>query len=164
MAQSPLFETLPLGRHLAVMTRLYYGALTLALSDLGIDRYYSVLMYINSSSTPVTQQMVGEFLHMDKTSMVRVIDFLVDKGYVQRVPNPIDRRSYLIQLTDEGSRILPQIEIAVADLNDKVMEGLSSEERSQFHHALCHISCRLKQIPSNEVLIDFQPNPNKTSE
>ena len=160
MAQPLLFETLPLGRHLAVLTRLYYGALTLELSDLGIDRYYSVLMYIDRSEHPVTQQMVGEFLHMDKTSMVRVIDFLVEKGYVKRVTNPNDRRSYIIELTEQGHEILPKIIQAVAQLNDQVMEGLSEEERAQFHHTLCHISTRLKKMPAKDIQIDFQPNPN----
>ncbi len=161
MSSRPLFEELPLGRHLAVLTRLYYGALTQKLAHLEIDRYYSVLMYIDRSPDKVTQQMVGDFLHIDKTSMVRVIDFLTERDYVKRIPNAEDRRSYVIALTDHGRSILPDIDAAVADLNERVMAGLTEEERAQFHQSLCRISSNLKEMPSDEIIIDFQPNPNK---
>ena len=161
MSFKHFFNELPLGRHLAVLTRLYYGALNRRLSHLEIDRYYSVLMYIDRSNEPVTQQMIGDFLHMDKTSMVRVIDFLVEKAYVIREQNPGDRRSYVIKLTQGGRDILPDIDLAVADLNDRVMVGLSEEERALFQRALCQISSNLKELPADPINLEFQPNPKK---
>lgn len=39
---------------------------------------------------------------MTKQSVGEIVDDLVDRGYVQRIPDPADRRAKLICLTDKG--------------------------------------------------------------
>jgi DNA-binding MarR family transcriptional regulator len=39
---------------------------------------------------------------MTKQSVGELVDDLVDQGYVERVPDPVDRRAKLICLTDKG--------------------------------------------------------------
>lgn len=147
---------LPLGRHLAVMGRYYYGALLNKLGMIDIDRHYSLLMILSRSKQALTQQMLGEQLHIDKTSMVRIIDSLVDKGYVIRQQSEGDRRCHHILLTQDGHTILPQIERAVKELNNQVMNGLSEEEQQQFHKALCTITKNLQDLPSEDVHVEYQ--------
>jgi DNA-binding MarR family transcriptional regulator len=45
---------------------------------------------------------IAELAHMTKQSVGEVVDDLVERGYVQRVPDPEDRRAKLICLTDRG--------------------------------------------------------------
>ena len=45
---------------------------------------------------------IATFAGMTKQSVGEVIDELVEKGYVERVPDPEDGRAKLIQLTEKG--------------------------------------------------------------
>jgi DNA-binding MarR family transcriptional regulator len=157
------FLELPLGRHLSVMGRYYYGALLSKLSMIDIDKHYSLLMILSRSEQPLTQQMLGEQLHIDKTSMVRIIDGLVEKGYVERQQSLDDRRCQKIILTEVGISILPEIEIAVKELNGQVMNGLSEEDQACFYRALCAISKNLHVLPSEEVQIEYHRNTQPNS-
>jgi MarR family transcriptional regulator for hemolysin len=160
MESSDTISELPLGRQFAIMGRYYYGALLNKLSMIDIDRHYSLLMILSRSNQPLTQQVLGEQLHIDKTSMVRIIDSLVEKGYVERQQSQGDRRCHNILLTQEGIRILPQIERAVKELNEQVMLGMTRNEQEQFHFALNTITKNLQDLPSDDVQLDYQRKPS----
>jgi len=89
--------------------------------------------------------------------MVRIVDSLVEKGYVERQQSQADRRCYHILLTNKGRDVLPHIEHAVKQLNFDVMNGLSPDEQAQFHQALCIISKNLNELPAEEVQVEYQP-------
>ena len=139
-------SNLPLGRHLSVLARFYYDALSAKLQHLDIGRYYSVLLLVNSSPHSVTQQMLGDQLHIDKTSMVRVIDKLVEKNFIKRQIKPGDRRCYLIELTEQGENVIPEIQSAINELNHEVMLGFDEIKRKEFLNMLCKISQNLQQL------------------
>ena len=92
-------DRLPLGRSLAILAKTYYGALTKRLEHLEIERYYSILILIENHGAACTQQFICDELRMDKVSMVRIVDYLIEKKYVKKVVNPKDRREHFIQLT-----------------------------------------------------------------
>lgn len=48
-------------------------------------------------------------LHVPPTTISRHVARLVEAGLAERAPNPGDRRSYLLELTDEGRRIVRTI-------------------------------------------------------
>lgn len=60
------------------------------------------------------------------------IDKLEDRGLVERVPNPGDRRSYLIALTDEGEKLHREHSRAHSKMTERCLEGFSSEEQENF--------------------------------
>ena len=47
---------------------------------------------------------LGEAVVLSRTRVSRVVDDLVGAGYVERVPNPIDRRSAFARLTPAGAK------------------------------------------------------------
>ncbi|MEX1189123.1 MAG: MarR family transcriptional regulator [Bacteroidia bacterium] len=147
---------LPLGRHLAVVARFYYGALTNKLNHLDIDRYYSVLLLVSKSTEGETQQMIGDQLHIDKASMVRVIDNLEEKNYIKREVKPGDRRCHLIRLTEKGKEIIPIIESSIIELNAQMMKNLSALQQDDFLKTLCAISKNLQELPADEVVVEYQ--------
>lgn len=151
---------MPLGRQLAVLARLYYGALTARLQHLDIDRYYSVLLLLDRCKGEFTQQMLGERLQMDKTTMVRVIDSLCEKGYIRREAKPNDRRCHRIVLTEKGVAVIPEIRQATEALNELMLEGLLPGEAEGFRAMLEKIYQNLKNQPSSEVLIEYATKRN----
>jgi DNA-binding MarR family transcriptional regulator len=158
MKQKPALypDDFPLGRRFGMLMRLYFGALTKKLEQLDVDRHYSVLILIEHSEGNCSQQYLSDILKIDKTSMVRMIDYLVAKKYIRRSINPNDRRAHQIQLTDKAKRDLPRIHKAINELNVKTTNGLSSRKLKQFYEDLDTLTENLTNEPRHTIIMNFE--------
>jgi DNA-binding MarR family transcriptional regulator len=82
------------------------------------------------ASGPMTQKHLGKRLSMSPGAITAMIDRLESRRYVQRTPNPEDRRSALVGITKAGieeslRHLWPYIEDMRA-----LEEGFSEEERA----------------------------------
>lgn len=50
----------------------------------------------------MTQQRLGQRLGIDRTTIVGLVDALVERGLVEQVRDPVDRRAYLLTRTLAG--------------------------------------------------------------
>lgn len=151
-----LLTKLPLGRYLAVATKLYFGALTKRLERLEVERHYSVLVFIDSSEGKFTQQCIADYLEIDKASMVRVVDYLSRKKYLKRIENPKDRREHLLELTPKALRAMPEIRRAISELNKKATRGISKRKSVEFYKTLCDVCDNLGKEPAAEVIVNYK--------
>jgi MarR family transcriptional regulator, transcriptional regulator for hemolysin len=147
----------PLGKTFSTLTKLYVGALTARLNDLDIERHFYVLYLVKQRNSPVSQKCLGELLGYDKTNMVRVVDYLSNHGYVERVQNPNDRREHFVELTPKALDLLPRIESAFKEVNDFAVNGFTPQELEKFASLLAQIEVNLMKLPSRPVHIDFKP-------
>ncbi|MDQ3790177.1 MAG: MarR family transcriptional regulator, partial [Actinomycetota bacterium] len=53
-----------------------------------------------------SQQSLASRLDVSRTIMVRLVDRLEDAGLVTRTPNPANRRSHILSITDAGRATL----------------------------------------------------------
>lgn len=60
------------------------------------------------------------------------IDKLEKKGLVKRVPNPSDRRSYLITLTNEGLTVHKEHTLAHNEMTNKCLKDFSDKDKQTF--------------------------------
>jgi DNA-binding MarR family transcriptional regulator len=147
---------MPLGRHLAILTKMYYGALSKRLEHLEIEKHYSLLVLVEGSDLKCTQKYISEKLKIDKTSMVSVIDYLAAKGFIKRISNPDDRREYWIELTPKAQELMPEIHREINLMNKIAMKGLNRNETEEFNKALDIISGNLNSLPSDRVIINYK--------
>ncbi len=153
--EKDIFKELPLGRHLAILSKVYVGALTKKLEELDIERHYSLLIALHHKPD-CNQKCLTEILKIDKASLVRVIDYLSKKGYVKRTVNPSDRREHFIRLTAKAEKGMPVIIKAVRDLNNIVVKGLSKMEVELFYKILQTAQHNLNKEPVNKVVIHYK--------
>jgi MarR family transcriptional regulator, transcriptional regulator for hemolysin len=151
-----LFNALPLGRHLAILTKMYYGALTKRLEHLEIEKHYSVLVLVDKSEQKCTQQYISDSLKIDKASMVRIIDYLVKKSYLVRTSNPNDRREHWLQLTPKALKNMPEIYKVVKELNEAALKGLNPEAVLLFNSTLSVICTNLAKIPADRIVVNYK--------
>jgi DNA-binding MarR family transcriptional regulator len=63
-------------------------------------------------------------LRVPPTTISRYVASFVERGLVERAPNPSDRRSYLLELTEEGRavirKIVPRFRRIVEELGERV--------------------------------------------
>ena len=79
---------------------------------------------------PMPQKRLGERLSISPGAVTAMIDRLESRGYVERTPNPEDRRSALVLITKAGlEESLRYLWPYIEDMKG-VEEGFSEEERA----------------------------------
>ncbi len=156
-------EQLPLGVMFALLTKWYVGALTVKLSALPIDRYFYVLTVIDEMKGEVTQRELAEMVWTDKASMVRILDYLTEKGVIERVQDPNDRRAYRIRTTALGHDIVPMIKLAYEDVNKAAVEELPVSDAQTISATLLKMACNLSQLPSEEMQLRLNRQHKRTT-
>ena len=97
------------------LTSVQYAALAMVREVPGID-----------------QVRLSSLIAFDKTTIVKVLDRLVDKGLVTRTRSPEDRRSNLLHVTDNGLKLLKQIEPLLDRSDKRIVAPLNADEQYQF--------------------------------
>ena len=68
----------------------------------------------------------------DRPNTTRILDRLERNGFVRRIQDPNDRRSYKIYLTKKGREAHPQLMPLVIDFLQKAFGGLSQRDLNEF--------------------------------
>jgi DNA-binding MarR family transcriptional regulator len=96
---------------------------------------YLLLHQIASHGSAGVKTLADEF-HLDISTVSRQAAALEQKGYVTRVPDPLDGRAYSLQITDVGMKELTETRQArLARIKERV-KGWSDEERATFGRLL----------------------------
>jgi MarR family transcriptional regulator for hemolysin len=146
----------PLGKVFATLTKEYVGVVAEQLKHLEIERYWYVILRISEQKNTVTQKYLGDLIGQDKTSMVRIIDYLSKYGYVVRKQNENDRREYFIELTNKAIKALPDIKSAFEQANRNALKGIKKEQLECLENCLNTIENNLKNMPSTKVNLNFK--------
>ncbi|MFW7379306.1 MAG: MarR family winged helix-turn-helix transcriptional regulator [Oligoflexus sp.] len=75
-------------------------------------------------------QSLAEQLFLDKSTTSRVIETLVRKGYVSRIPDPEDGRAVLIEISQSGHDLFQKIHKDLVAEQKEMIAELSPEVRS----------------------------------
>ncbi|HEX2146741.1 MAG TPA: MarR family transcriptional regulator [Pseudorhizobium sp.] len=79
-----------------------------ALKPLGLNNgQFSLMMALNRPE-PVPMGPVATLLAMDRTTLTAAIKVLERRSMVETMPDPKDRRSRLMRLTEDGRQLLSQ--------------------------------------------------------
>ena len=74
---------------------------------------------------------LAELLGVDKSTMSRTINSLVDAGLIARNPDADDRRYVTIRLTPEGTDAFTAVESGMEAYYHSVFEAIPAEKRAQ---------------------------------
>ncbi len=79
----------------------------------------------------ICQQEIGKLVHIDRTTMVDMIDHLEKLGLVERREHPTDRRSHSVALTEKGRKTLQKARHLAQGVQEKFLSVLSAEEQKK---------------------------------
>lgn len=102
-------------------------------------RSYSVLSLACSDLSP-TQRDLAEFLSLDPSQIVPLVDALEARGLVERHPDPNDRRSKVVAGTAEGRKVYLKARRAASEGEAVTMANLSKAERETLRDLLSRIA------------------------
>ncbi|QHJ01611.1 MarR family transcriptional regulator [Xylophilus rhododendri] len=76
------------------------------------------------------QTALGQEVGLDRTTTADVVKRLEDRGLLERKPNPQDRRTRHVSLTDEGQRLVAALHANMTRAQERLLEPLREAEKS----------------------------------
>jgi len=102
-----------------------------ALAGFGLkERSFSVLALAACGLEPAQREM-AEFLSLDPSQIVALIDELEGRGLVMRAPGKQDRRAKTVTTTDAGDAVFRQATAAAREAEAAALARLSAEEAGE---------------------------------
>jgi DNA-binding MarR family transcriptional regulator len=114
-------------------------------SDLGWP-HQSVLGALLSAGPDgmASQKRLSAYVHIDTRNLVAILDTLEERKLIERTPNPQDRRSYGIRLTQSGADLAGELRAAGAQLERDFFASLTQAEQDTLHQLLLKLYRRIE--------------------
>ena len=92
----------------------------------------------------ITVSGLAELARVRKQTMAQAVEQLERLGYVERRPNPRDRRSRLVFLTERGESVRPVTHATAARVEERWAELTSPEELEALRASLLRVLTELR--------------------
>lgn len=147
------------GRHLAIAGEAYINHISRLMQPYGLDRFHFALLHICENSGEITQKQLCELTQRDKVAINRAVDFLCERGFVERQSCTEDRRCQMIAATEVGFIIAPIIRSAIDKTNQLFFKNLSESEWISFKTSLAKILAISNNMPAPEFFVITEKQP-----
>ena len=145
--------------------RVFKNQLLAEFKEKSIDltfEQFAILHLLNSEDNLIQRDLAIR-LQKDKSIIVRQFNCLLDNQYVISLINKDDKRVKNLILTKKGFEILNQMKELASELSEKLLSGVSENDRDIFESVLLKIqenggadeeffNCGLHQLKKIEIL------------
>jgi len=94
----------------------------------------AVFQYLDAEGTTVST--LAERAEMTKQAMGELVAHLEERGYVDRVPDPADRRAKLVRPTAKGRKVYAVVRELIPELEQQLVEVLGATRVQQLRRDL----------------------------
>lgn len=91
-----------------------------------------VLILIQKNQEPVTPLMISSFFNISKPSVTDLVNSLIHKGYLEKIPSQRDRRSYMLKATAKAQVLVDSTYNEYFKAMELLEEKMGSEEFQLF--------------------------------
>lgn len=107
----------------------------------GVDLNFTqfVALKLLGHEEPLTPVELARALHYNPGALTRLLDKLEQRGYLKRVPDPVDRRALRLELTAQGKSLRKRL-IGYCDaVAERTFACTTSREREQMLGVLARV-------------------------
>ena len=140
---------------MSIITRNHYIFMNHELKHLELTDGQVPCLLVLSKKEGITQDELAKMFYIDKGTIARAIKKLEEKGMVNKVQDPLNRRRYLLSLTPKGEQVIPIILQAEKKWENILFKGFSNEERSSMLD-------KMKILAENSLKSSIKPHKNET--
>lgn len=107
-----------------------------SLKPYGLARgQWQVLAHVHEAET-LSQRRLQECMKIESATLTVIVDLLVAKGWLERLPDPADKRCRLLRFTPDGQTRWLDVPDPVALAEGRMLAGLDPGERSMVADAV----------------------------
>lgn len=110
-----------------------------------------------SRNEGISQVALARLLEIQPITLLRQLDRLAESGFIERRPNPEDRRAQQLYLTGSGNDLIEELVSLSRKLSVQIMEGVDRETLARLMDGLACIKENLLRTtpePARESGID----------
>jgi DNA-binding MarR family transcriptional regulator len=96
-----------------------------------------------SGALPLSE--LGTRVSLEKSWVSRAVEAMVERGLVTKEPNPLDARSLLVTLTDEGVRTAEELNHTLDAHAEQLLGSLNERERVAVENSLLLLMKALRE-------------------
>jgi DNA-binding MarR family transcriptional regulator len=102
----------------------------------------NVFQFLDDAGTRVG--VLAQRAQITKQSMAELVAHLERHGYVERVPDPVDRRAKLVRATARGNEVYAIARAVVAEIEQQWTERLGKAKMGQLRQLLEELNANLR--------------------
>lgn len=106
----------------------------------------------------IDQATLAGLIAHDRPTIGGVVERLVNKQLIDRIPNAKDRRAKVLTLTQKGKGLLAQLRPVVEKIQLEILPGLTADERDQFVHLAAKIAHAGNDVSRASLTVPKTPN------
>ena len=99
------------------------------MNDLGLRPGLFAILAMVRDNPGINQTGLGRVLGIQRANLVPLVGELSARGLVERRPAPHDRRAFALHLSSDGEALLAEAEWRVHAHEERMLIGLSGDER-----------------------------------
>jgi DNA-binding MarR family transcriptional regulator len=125
---------------LAPLVRELINAELPVLEAHGLTMWGYIVLGALDRSPVRSQAALADAIGADKTRIIATLDELQERGYIERRPDPDDRRVRLLALTESGRAVKDAAQAAIQRGEERWLGRLSANDRRVFLRILRQLS------------------------
>lgn len=99
-----------------------------------------------SAEEPMSQQALAEQLHLEKSTVSRLIKHLEQRGWVKRVRDSHDTRMFRLHLSDAGHEQASRLARSLAERHQRLLAELKPDEQEALAYGLSALVRALRTV------------------
>jgi MarR family transcriptional regulator, organic hydroperoxide resistance regulator len=99
-----------------------------------------------SAEAPMSQQVLAEQLHLEKSTVSRLIKHLEQRGWVKRVRDLHDTRMFRLHLSDAGHKQASRLAKSLAERHQRLLAALKADEQEALAYGLSALVRALRTL------------------
>ena len=110
-----------------------------------------VMMVLRSSPGPIKPSAIATVLFQETQSITGILHRIEARGWVQRLPDPTDRRAVGLELTAEGRKVADRVGEVSRELYDELFaDALGAAEKRNAETALRKVRANGFRMPETD--------------
>lgn len=139
-------EGIRLGFLIHDVSRMRRSAYDQFMKPLGITRAQWWVLAHLSRHDGMMQTQLADVLEVGKASLGDVIESLEAGGWVQRRPDPADKRAKRVYLTKPAQTLIKRMTVMENDFNSQILSDLNSDEMGELIRSLVKIKHAISRL------------------
>jgi len=111
----------------------------------GLTRAQWQTLAFLSKNDGIMQRSLADLLDVEAITLTRILDRLVEQGFVERRPHPTDRRAHLIFICEAAMPLLEDMRELGGQTRAEALEGVSQAEQEQLIQTLLSMKDNLSR-------------------